>query len=126
MFFAAEHAALAGRLRQAAPAIAAAEELGPRGEAGEAARDAAAAAALGAAGLFRQVVPEGGEAAAVGSRALCLCREMLGYVSPRADSIFAVQGLGVHPILLAGSAAQRAHLAGFSSGAEVAAFALTE
>ena len=35
--------------------------------------------------------------------ALCLAREMLGYVSPRADSIFAVQGLGTHAIALAGN-----------------------
>src|ERR1700751_308014 len=32
---------------------------------------------------------------------------MLGYVSPRADSILAVQGLGTHALGLAGSAAQR-------------------
>jgi hypothetical protein len=42
MFFTAEHAALAERLREVAPAIAAVEEL----PGDEAARDAAAAAAL--------------------------------------------------------------------------------
>ena len=48
----------------------------------------------------------------VDARALCLAREMLGYVSPRADSIFAVQGLGTHALLLAGSPQQRAQLRG--------------
>jgi acyl-CoA dehydrogenase len=51
---------------------------------------------------------------------------MLGYVSASADSIFAVQGLGVHSILLAGSDAQRAEVARFASGERIAAFALTE
>ncbi|MBL9014523.1 MAG: acyl-CoA dehydrogenase [Myxococcales bacterium] len=51
---------------------------------------------------------------------------MLGYVSARADSIFAVQGLGTHALALAGSPAQRAHLKAFARGAGIAAFALTE
>jgi acyl-CoA dehydrogenase len=51
---------------------------------------------------------------------------MLGYVSPLADSIFAVQGLGSVPIALAGSPAQRELLAGFRRGSHVGAFALTE
>jgi acyl-CoA dehydrogenase len=62
----------------------------------------------------------------IDTRALCLAREMLGYVSPRADSILAVQGLGTHALGLAGSPAQRAQLAAFSRGAQIAAFALTE
>jgi acyl-CoA dehydrogenase len=59
-------------------------------------------------------------------RSVCLAREMLGYVSPRADSILAVQGLGTHAIGLAGSPEQRAQLPAFASGQEVAAFAMTE
>jgi acyl-CoA dehydrogenase len=51
---------------------------------------------------------------------------MLGYISPRADSILAVQGLGTHALGLAGSAEQRAQLPAFASGQQVAAFALTE
>jgi acyl-CoA dehydrogenase len=51
---------------------------------------------------------------------------MLGYHSPRADSIFAVQGLGVHSILLAGNAEQKAEVGAFARGERVAAFALTE
>ncbi|MEZ4359927.1 MAG: acyl-CoA dehydrogenase family protein [Kofleriaceae bacterium] len=119
MFFTDAHRALAARLRVAAPTLAAVEAL----PGDEAARDAAAVTALAAAGLFAHVAPEGG---AVDSRALCLCRELLGYVSARADSIFAVQGLGGHPILLAGSPAQRAELPRLAAGERVAAFALTE
>ena len=51
---------------------------------------------------------------------------MLGYVSPRADSIFAVQGLGVHSLLLAGSPRSALEIASYARGANVAAFALTE
>jgi acyl-CoA dehydrogenase len=51
---------------------------------------------------------------------------MLGYVSPRADSIFVCQGLGTYAIGVAGSAEQRAELPGFARGGRIAAFALTE
>lgn len=119
MFFSDEHRALAEHLRAVAPAIERIERI----DGSEAERDAAAVIALADAGLFRLVAPASGQ---VDARALCLCREALGYVSPRADSIFAVQGLGVHPLLLAGSAQQRAAVAAFAEGREVAAFALTE
>jgi len=100
--------------------------------------------ALAAAGLFELVVPLGAlrpgapgidvESSAsdlrigfgLDTRALCLVREMLGYVSVRADSIFAVQGLGTYPIVLAGSDDQRMGLRPFGRGHSVAAFALTE
>ena len=111
MFFAPAHHALADRLRAAAPAIASAED------------DRAAAAALGSAGLFELVAPADGRTDA---RSLCLAREMLGHVSPSADSIFAVQGLGVHSILLAGSPALRGEVPWFARGERIAAFALTE
>ncbi len=140
MFFGDEHARLADRLRAAAPAIAAVEQPGAHTD--EHARDRGAAAALAAAGLFELVVPraadepeDSGEPGdrpshrpghGIDTRALCLAREMLGYVSPRADSILAVQGLGTHAIGLAGSPAQRAQLAAFARGARIAAFALTE
>ncbi|MCX5743293.1 MAG: acyl-CoA dehydrogenase [Proteobacteria bacterium] len=117
MFFDAEHLALADRLRGARDALESAERAGET----EHARDRAAAAALE--GLFELVVPLAGK---IDTRKLCLAREMLGYVSARADSIFAVQGLGTHPILLAGSAEQRAGLATYARGASIAAFALTE
>lgn len=60
-------------------------------------------------------------------RSLCLVREMLGQVSPLADAIFAVQGLGSYPVVLAGSESQRARfLTGMLSGESIGAFALTE
>ena len=56
-----------------------------------------------------------------------VAREAIAYVSPLADSIFAVQGLGSHPILLAGEGARRASvLAEVVRGERVCAFALTE
>ena len=139
MFFTEPHQTLAERLVAVArdfESIEAAED--------EPSRDRAAAQALAQGGLFELVVPLGStrpgaadveiESSAsdvrlvfgIDTRALCLAREMLGYVSPRADSIFAVQGLGTHPIVLAGSDEQRAGLRAFARGAGIAAFALTE
>ncbi len=85
-------------------------------------------------GLLQLLVPanQGGGAwghdgTGVDVRALCVTREALAYVSPLADSIFAVQGLGSHPILLAGEGARRAGvLAEAVRGERVCAFALTE
>jgi acyl-CoA dehydrogenase len=118
MFFADHHHALATSLRRAMPAISDAELA-----ASETERDHAAVTALAAAGLFKLVAPSNG---VVDCRAVCLAREMLGYVSPRADSIFAVQGLGTFALNVAGSESQRAQLPSFASGQQVAAFALTE
>lgn len=89
---------------------------------------------LGELGLLQLLVPahQGGGAwgkggTAVDVRALCVAREALAYSSPLADSIFAVQGLGSHPILLAGEGARRAGiLAETVRGERVCAFALTE
>jgi len=53
-------------------------------------------------------------------------REALGYASPLADAIFAVQGLGTFPIARAGSGEQKALLPRFRSGDLISAFALTE
>ncbi len=87
---------------------------------------AAVAAALGREhDLYRHVVPEPGETQ-LDVRALVLIREALGYASPLADAIFAVQGLGTFSIALAGSKAQKAQLGAFVSGERIAAFALTE
>src|SRR5262245_33782206 len=117
MFFDTPHAALADVLRTVATQL----EKVERAEMDEPARDHAVVGVLARHGLFELVAGE-----SIESRSLCLAREMLGYVSPRADSIFAVQGLGVHPIVLAGSAEQRAQLPAFARGASIAAFALTE
>jgi acyl-CoA dehydrogenase len=123
MFFAASHTALASRLRAAAGLIEAVEQ--PGRHVTEAERDRSAAAALAEAGLLELVVPTQDDAV-LDTRGLCLAREMLGYVSPRADSIFAVQGLGTHAIALAGTAEQRAQLKAYARGAGIAAFAMTE
>ncbi len=123
MFFDPAHAELAERLRAAVPALEAVEVQGAYET--ETERDRAAARALAEAGLFELVVP-GQAPAKLDTRGLCLAREMLGYVSARADSIFAVQGLGTHSLALAGSADQRAQLAAFARGTAIAAFALTE
>ena len=87
-------------------------------------------------GLYALLIPEalGGfpvgkphDARHVDLRSLCLVREMLGYASPLADAIFAVQGLGSFPVVLAGTPEQRERiLPGVRSGARIAAFALTE
>ena len=85
-------------------------------------------------GLLQLLVPKdsGGGAWGHGGkgvdvRALCVAREAIAYGSAMADSIFAVQGLGSHPILLAGEAKKRADvLAEVVSGKRVCAFGLTE
>jgi len=94
-----------------------------------------AVAKLARKGLFAHVVPEahGGAPSPSGRpevldvRALCLVREALGYVSPLADSIFAVQGLGSYPLLLAGDFPGRKEVfVEVAAGRRVCAFALTE
>jgi acyl-CoA dehydrogenase len=125
MFFTEAHVRLAEQLRAVALAFAAIEL--PGAHADDAARDRAAVAALAEAELFELVVPRaGGAGPMVDLRAVCLAREMLGYVSPRADSILVCQGLGTHAIGAAGSPELRAELAAFARGERVAAFALTE
>jgi acyl-CoA dehydrogenase len=89
---------------------------------------------LGELGLLQLLVPAnlgggawGREGTAVDVRALCVAREAIAYASPMADSIFAVQGLGSQPIVLAGEGARRASvLAEVVRGERVGAFALTE
>ncbi len=121
MFFAAHHGALAEQLRAAAPTFEALEL--PEAHADEGSRDRGAADALARARLFELVVPE---SRVIDTRALCLAREMLGYASARADSIFAVQGLGTYAVASAGTDEQRLELRAFRRGAAIAAFALTE
>jgi acyl-CoA dehydrogenase len=125
LFFEEIHATLAARLR--GPDIAALAHT----------HDAVhAACALGGLGLYTYLVPESQGGAPVGHplrssyidvRSLVLIREALGQVSPLADAIFAVQGLGAHPIVLAGSAEQCArYLPDVIMGRRIAGFALTE
>ncbi|WP_437817292.1 acyl-CoA dehydrogenase family protein [Sorangium sp. So ce1078] len=128
VFFEERHAALAARLTpEALAALAGARD------------PAAVARCMGEPlGLYAHLVPEalGGAPAggglspdpmAIDVRSLVLIREALGQVSPLADAIFAVQGLGSYPIVLAGSDAQRrAILPDVLSGRRIGAFALTE
>jgi len=82
------------------------------------------AAAMGESlGLYRWLLPEDGRSDV---RSLCLVRELLGYISPLADAIYAVQGLGTYPVLLAGSEEQKQALPDLRSGKKIAGFALTE
>ncbi len=124
-FFGPAYATLAGRLT--------AEALAPLSAEHDAARSAKA---MGALGLYTYLVPEAhggaatgkpGQSAYVDVRSLVLVREALGQVSPLADAIFAVQGLGSYPIVLAGSEDQRRRcLPGVISGERIGAFGLTE
>jgi acyl-CoA dehydrogenase len=60
-------------------------------------------------------------------RGCCLMREALGEASPLADTVFALQGLGTTPILLAGSPAQKDRWLGpIAQGQVMTAFAMTE
>ncbi len=120
MFFEPRHVALGAPLRAAAATIAEAEA----GGADESARDRAVVAAMAAGGVLgHAVAAPGGD---VDARTLVLCRELLGYVSPRADSIFAVQGLGTFAAAQVAGADIQALLPRFAGGDLVAAFALTE
>jgi acyl-CoA dehydrogenase len=112
MFFEPAHAALGARLRESVrggdDALHAPARVVPR---------------LADLKLTKLLVPE----AKVDVRSLCLAREALGYFAPLADSIFAVQGLSSHPLLLTPSFARRdAALAAMVRGEAVGGFALTE
>ena len=127
VFFEPRHLALADELAVAAGAIAAAEQ----GAADADGRARAVTGEMGRLGLLGLVVPpeQGGvgvDDGAVDVRALCLAREMLGQVSPLADAILAVQGLGSYPLLVAGTPEQRALAPALRRGEAVAGFALTE
>ena len=116
----ARHQALALEAREAYRALA------PLADAHEPQELARAVAALG---HYVHLVPAayGGASARVDVRTLCVLREEMAAVNAAADSLFAVQGLGSHPIVLAGSEAQRAqYLPRVARGELLFAFALTE
>jgi acyl-CoA dehydrogenase len=117
VFFDERHQTLAAELQRAAPEIEKAVAWSGGGEA----RAQAVARAMGQMGLYEWLLPR---TPAVDVRALCLVREMLGYVSPLADAIFAVQGLGAHPLVASGAAPAEADQ--LRRGEAIAAFALTE
>jgi len=75
---------------------------------------------LGAAGLF---APLGD----MDYRGAALTRESLAAASPLADAVFAIQGLCVTPLLIAGTADQRGtHVPGLLAGELMGGFAMTE
>ncbi len=93
----------------------------------------AIAEVLASTGLLRACVPSsvGGLRAhhpdAIDVRAVCLVREALGWGSGLLDTVFAMQGLGSYPIVLAGTPAQREeYLPAVLRGESLAAFAITE
>lgn len=90
----------------------------------------ALARALGQEGIFPLLVPTAYGGSLEGpfrSMTLCLVREALARTCPAAEELFAIQGLGSYPILLAGTEAQkRAWLPPLARGEQVPAFALTE
>ena len=80
---------------------------------------------LAADDLLELVLPDGGGMPDL--RSLCVVREELAWASGLADLMFAMQGLGSHPLRLAGDEALReAILPGLRSGEQIAAIAITE
>ena len=118
-FLGAGHERLAGEV-----AAFAARELRERPEPpDDAAARIEARALLAAMGKAGVLAPIG----AMDWRGCCLAREALAASSPLADAVFALQGLGLVPILLSGNAAMRERWAAPSlEGRAMAAFAMTE
>lgn len=117
LFFEPRHTALAARLREVL------EGGAPFSKPDDPATVAAEMG--GRLGLYEHLVPAAG--APIDVRSLVLIREALGQVSPLADAIFAVQGLGSYPIVIAGTEAQKAALLpGVVAGERIGAFGLTE
>ena len=77
-------------------------------------------ASMGEAGLFAPI-------GAADLRACCLAREAIGAASPLADAVWALQGLGITPIVMSGSPEQRERWAEPALRGELmSAFAMTE
>jgi acyl-CoA dehydrogenase len=112
------------------------EELERRVESKDLGNVDTVATSLGELGVFGLAIPSslGGttvgtvaSASAVDVRALCIAREALGHASPLADSVFAAQGLGVHPLLSSKPTESRTELLKkVASGEKILGFALTE
>ena len=77
--------------------------------------------ALAAAGLLGRIFED-----ELRAMDLCLIREGLARHNTEAETAFAVQGLGAHPILTAGGAAAREWIPRVAAGEVAAGFALTE
>jgi acyl-CoA dehydrogenase len=96
--------------------------IAERGEPGKVNRELVAA--LSTHGLVPEVLGPGRDVPAL---TLCLVREGLARYSTQAETAFALQGLGAHPILAAGRAEVVAvWIPRVASGEAVAAFAMTE
>ena len=84
---------------------------------------------LASAGFLNYTVTQefGGIRTAVQARDLCVLREELARGDALADTMFAMQALGSYPITFAGTVSQKqSYLAKVTSGAAIAAFAITE
>ncbi len=117
-FFEAHHRSV----RAAADALC--ETLGFIDHADEDAACRSLVAAMGEAGLLTLSAPADGPHDV---RALAITRERLAYHSGLADFAFAMQGLGLGPVMVAGTADQKAAWGvKVRDGSAIAAFALTE
>lgn len=108
-----------------AKAVAAAAKLEPK----EKWTDPQLACHVAGTQLYPWLVPQafGGALPGVDVRSLCVIREALAYRNAAADSLYAVQGLGSHPVLLGGSKDQQLQwLPEVAKGTVLFAFALTE
>ncbi len=86
-----------------------------------------AIAEMGRSGWLSCLIPRGEAAGPQDCRTLCLFRETVAGVSPLADALYAVQGLGAVPLLLEGSQSQQdTWLPRAARGEVVGAFAMTE
>ena len=123
-FFEAHHAALARDLE----AWAAAELRDiDHGDVDRACRELVRRLAAGGWLAHAVLGADAGPAAKLDVRSLCLLREGLARHDGLADFAFAMQGLGAAPIMLAGSETlKRRYLDEVRSGAQIAAFALSE
>ncbi|MEM9597372.1 MAG: acyl-CoA dehydrogenase family protein [Acidobacteriota bacterium] len=121
------HASVAAEAAEVAAEVAALPAAEDDGAARRQARELLAL--FGDARLPRHAVPEswGGSPHGPDLRACCLVRDALAAASPLADSVFALQGLGSMPVVLAGSEAlRRRWLPEVIAGRAMAAFAMTE
>ncbi|MFL5321595.1 MAG: acyl-CoA dehydrogenase family protein [Myxococcaceae bacterium] len=91
--------------------------------------DARIAEKVKALGYFGYLVPKayGGVNEKVDVRSICVLREEMAYRDAACDSLFAVQGLGSHPVLLGGDERQKHELLpAVARGEALFAFGLTE
>src|SRR6476661_4203919 len=91
--------------------------------------DAHVAQKVKALGYFGYLVPKayGGVNEKVDVRSICVLREEMAYRDAASDSIFALQGLGSHPVLLGGDERQKQELLPLvARGDALFAFGLTE